>query len=61
MAPLAWLRIAHRGDGLQNAMRMTADGVNQLPVIDMGNDALAGVLARAKVLTFLRTLAEVGV
>jgi len=56
------LRIAHPGDGLWNAMEeMTADGVNQLPVIDAANGDLVGVLARANVLTFVRTLAEVGV
>jgi CBS domain-containing protein len=62
MTPLAQLRIAHPGDGLWKAMEeMTADGVNQLPVIDTANGDLVGVLARANVLTFVRTLAEVGV
>jgi Zn-dependent protease len=62
MTPLAQLRIAHASDGLSNAMEeMTADGVNQLPVIDAANGELAGVLARDNVLTFVRTLAEVGV
>ena len=40
---------------------MTVDGVNQLPVIDAANGDLVGVLSRANVLTFVRTLAEVGV
>lgn len=62
MTPLAQLRIAHSSDGLWDAMQeMTADGVNQLPVIDTANGELAGVLARDNVLTFVRTLAEVGV
>ena len=62
MTPLAQLRIAHPSDGLWKAMEeMTADGVNQLPVIDAANGDLVGVLARANVLTFVRTLAEVGV
>ena len=62
MTPLAQLRIAHSSDGLWNAMQeMTADGVNQLPVIDAANGEIAGVLARDNVLTFVRTLAEVGV
>ncbi|CAG0947767.1 Putative zinc metalloprotease Rip3 [Anaerolineae bacterium] len=62
MTPLVQLRIAHPGDGLWKAMQeMTADGVNQLPVIDAANGELAGVLARDNVLTFVRTLAEVGV
>ena len=62
MTPLAQLRIAHPSDGLWEAMEeMTADGVNQLPVIDAANGDLVGVLARANVLTFVRTLAEVGV
>jgi CBS domain-containing protein len=62
MTPLAKLRIAHSSDGLWTAMEeMTADGVNQLPVIDAVNGELAGVLARDNVLTFVRTLAEVGV
>jgi len=62
MTPLAQLRIAHPSDGLWEAMQeMTADGVNQLPVIDAANGDLVGVLARANVLTFVRTLAEVGV
>ncbi len=62
MTPLAQLRIAHPGDGLWKAMEeMTADGVNQLPVIDTVNGDLVGALARANVLTFVRTLAEVGV
>jgi Zn-dependent protease/CBS domain-containing protein len=62
MTPLAQLRVAHSGDGLWNAMEeMTVDGVNQLPVIDATNGELAGVLARDNVLTFVRTLAEVGV
>ena len=62
MTPLAQLRLAHPGDSLWNAMQeMTADGVNQLPVTDTANGELAGVLARDNVLTFVRTLAEVGV
>ncbi|MBI5032688.1 MAG: CBS domain-containing protein [Chloroflexi bacterium] len=62
MTPLAQLRLAHPGDGLWKAMEaMTADGVNQLPVTDTANGELAGVLARDNVLTFVRTLAEVGV
>lgn len=62
MTPLAQLRIARPGDGLRNAMEeMTADGVNQLPVIDTANGELAGVLGRDNVLSFVRTLAEVGV
>lgn len=62
MTPLAQLRLAHPGDGLWNAMQeMTADGVNQLPVTDTANGELAGVLGRDNVLTFVRTLAEVGV
>ena len=62
MTPLAQLRIAHSSDGLWKAMQeMTADGVNQLPVIDTVNGELAGVLARDNVLTFVRTLAEIGV
>jgi Zn-dependent protease/predicted transcriptional regulator len=62
MTPLAQLRIAHSTDGLWQAMQqMTADGVNQLPVIDTANGELVGVLARDNVLTFVQTLAEVGV
>ena len=62
MTPLSQLRLAHPGDSLWNAMQeMTADGVNQLPVTDTANGELAGVLARDNVLTFVRTLAEVGV
>ena len=62
MTPLAQLRLAHPGDGLWQAMQeMTADGVNQLPVTDTANGELTGVLARDNVLTFVRTLAEVGV
>jgi Zn-dependent protease len=62
MTPLAQLLIAHSNDSLWKAMQaMTADGVNQLPVIDVANGGLDGVLARDNVLTFVRTLAEVGV
>jgi predicted transcriptional regulator len=62
MTPLARLRVARASDGLWKAMEeMTADGVNQLPVIDTANGELVGVLARDNVLTFVRTLAEVGV
>ena len=62
MTPLAQLRIAHSSDGLWKAMQeMTADGVNQLPVINPVNGELAGVLSRDNVLTFVQTLAEVGV
>ncbi len=62
MTPLARLRVVRPGDGLWKAMEeMTEDGVNQLPVIDAANGELVGVLARDNVLTFVRTLAEVGV
>ena len=39
---------------------MTAADVNQLPVIDASGE-IAGVLGRDNVLTFVWTLAEVGV
>lgn len=62
MTPLARLRIAHAGDGLGIALQeMSQDGVNQLPVIDAANGDLVGVLARDNVLTFVRTLAQIGV
>lgn len=62
MTPLTQLRTTHANDGLWKAVQeMTADGVNQLPVIDATNGELVGVLARDNVLTFVRTLAEVGV
>lgn len=62
MTPLARLRIAHSSDGLGMALQeMTQDGVNQLPVIDTASGDLVGVLARGNVLTFVRTLAQIGV
>lgn len=62
MTPLARLRIARSSDGLGVAMQeMTQEGVNQLPVIDAVTGDLVGVLARDNVLTFVRTLAQIGV
>ena len=62
MTPLARLRVVRPGEDLWKAMEeMTEGGVNQLPVIDAANGELVGVLARDNVLTFVRTLAEVGV
>lgn len=62
MTPLARLRVVRPSDGLWKAMEeMIEDGVNQLPVIDAANGELVGVLARDNALTFVRTLAEVGV
>ncbi len=62
MTPLAQLRVARPGDGLWQALQeMTEDGVNQLPVLETANRELVGVLARDNVLSFVRTLAEVGV
>ncbi len=62
MMPPARSRVVRPGDGLWKAMEeMTEDGVNQLPVIDAANGELVGVLTRDHVLTFVRTLAEVGV
>ncbi len=62
MTPLARLRIAHSSDALGMAMQeMTKDGVNQLPVIDAATGDFVGVLARDDVLTFVRTLAQIGV
>jgi Zn-dependent protease/CBS domain-containing protein len=62
MTPLARLRVVRSGDGLWQAMQeMTEDGVNQLLVMDAAGGELVGILARDNVLTFVRTLAEVGV
>ncbi len=62
MTPLARLRVAHPSDGLGIALQeMTQEGVNQLPVIDAVTGDLVGVLARDNVLTFVRTLAQIGV
>jgi len=62
MTPLARLHIAHSNDGLELATQeMTQDGVNQLPVIDAATGELVGVLARDNVVTFVRTLAQIGI
>jgi Zn-dependent protease/CBS domain-containing protein len=61
MTPLARLRIAHADDGLGMALQeMAVDGVNQLPVIDAKTNDLVGVLARDNVVTFIRTLTQIG-
>lgn len=61
MTPLAQLHLAHPGDGLEMATQeMAQDGVNQLPVVDAVRGDLVGVLARDNLITFVRTLTQIG-
>ncbi|MBI5956965.1 MAG: site-2 protease family protein [Chloroflexi bacterium] len=60
MTPLEKLKTVGPNQGLWSALEeMTAEGVNQLPVME--GHRLLGILARDSVLTFIRTRAELGV
>jgi len=60
MIPADKLKTVPPDKGLWLALQeMTADGVNQLPVME--NRRLVGLLARDNVLSFIRTRAELGV
>ncbi len=60
MIPADKLKTVPPDQGLWPALQeMTAEGVNQLPVME--NRRLVGVLARDNVLSFIRTRAELGV
>ena len=59
MLPLEQLHhIAPDGELWDALQKMDRDGVNQLPVIQ--NDQVVGMLSREDVITFLRTLRELG-
>ena len=59
MLPLAGLKQIGPGDELQSALQlMDRDGVNQLPV--MADSQVAGMLSREDVITYLRTVQELG-
>jgi len=59
MIPMDKVKTARPDEDLWEALsRMTAEGVNQLPVLD--EDRVAGLLTRGNILTFLRTRAERG-
>jgi len=60
MTPVARLRRVRPDTGLWAAVEeMDRDGVNQLPVMTDGQ--ILGVLSRDDVISFLRTLQELGV
>jgi CBS domain-containing protein len=59
MLPLAELKRISPATELQAALQlMDRDGVNQLPV--MADSQVTGMLSREDVITFLRTVQEVG-
>ncbi len=59
MIPLADLKTVRPDDDLATVFeRMTAEDINQLPVMENGH--LLGMVARDNVLVFLRTRAELG-
>jgi Zn-dependent protease/CBS domain-containing protein len=59
MLPLDGLRVIQPSAGLWTALQlMDRNGVNQLPVV--GNGRVVGMLAREDVISFLRTLQELG-
>lgn len=59
MTPLNQLQTAQPDEGLYEVLeRMTAADVNQMPVMDNGQ--LLGMVARDRVLAFIRTRAELG-
>jgi len=53
-----WKRIAPGTDLWTALQAMDRDGVNQLPVMD--GERVVGMLTREDVITFLRTLQELG-
>jgi CBS domain-containing protein len=59
MLPLEQLKHTDPGSGLWTALQqMDRDGVNQLPV--MTDSQVVGMLSREDVITFLRTMQELG-
>jgi Zn-dependent protease len=59
MLPLEKLKVIRPTAGLWTALQlMDRDGVNQLPVV--GNGQVVGMLTREDVISFLRTLQELG-
>ncbi len=59
MVPLERLKVTQPTAGLWTALQlMDRDGVNQVPVIDQGR--VVGMLTREDVISFLRTLRELG-
>lgn len=60
MTPFAQVKRVHPDDDLYEVLeRMTADDVNQMPVVEEGR--LLGLVARDAVLSFIRARAELGI